>query len=56
MEWINLVGIILLLLALLFGFLARTAKYDWGDKKATRIFAGIAIACTLSVMVLLFIG
>ena len=55
MEWIDLIGLILFLMALLFGYLSRTAKYVWRDKRATRLFAGIAIICTLSVMVLFIV-
>jgi len=55
MEWINLVWFILFLMALLFGYLSRTAKYAWGDKRATRLFAGIAIACTISAMILIIV-
>ncbi len=55
MEWIKLVGLVLFLMALLFGYLAWTAKNVWQDKRATRVFVGIAITCTLSVMVLALI-
>jgi|ETNmetMinimDraft_26_1059896.scaffolds.fasta_scaffold38588_2 hypothetical protein len=55
MEWIDLLSLILFLMALLFGYLARTAKYVWRDKRTTRLFAVIAITCTLSVMILFFV-
>jgi len=55
MELIDLVGLILFLMALLFGYLARTAKYVWQDKRATKLFALIAITCTLSVMILFIV-
>jgi len=53
MEWINVLGLILFLLALLFGYLARTAKHVWKERRTTRIFAAIAIFCTISVIILL---
>ena len=54
MEWLTLLFFILFLSALLFGFLAWLAKNRWGDRRTTRIFVAIAIACTIAVMGMVF--
>lgn len=51
----NLAAIILLVISLVFGYLARTAKYVWHDRTATQIFSFVAIISTTAIIVIIFI-
>ena len=55
MELVEIIGLVLFLLALVFGYLAWTARNIWKDMRTTRIFVVIAVLCTISVMVLVFV-